>query len=385
MKLPATFYNIREEVIRVIQSQDEPLLLIGMCECGKNFNSRLLVEYLQELSFDNEEILFINTVGTDLITAKIPIENVLNREFDQLKFDELYKWFCKISVTKKVTVIINLGEDEDDNILFLSLMMQIRTTLGERFSFVVVGYIGVMNTIIKTGTLQSYLTRRIIDILPLKGEDLDIMIEYNESLFSVTLNEAQKKYIKLYSGGNLGLVKTLVQQVSEKPYLDSPDFNDPKLISRIHRALEGLTINQIKILDKVIKQPTYIENSEDFALLVRFGFLVKSGDHYKLFTEIIFDTVQAKTSFQSKLTDIRSVLTPLEQKIYSAMQDNMDNVLSRDEISKIIWGADSVEKYSDYAIDKHISNIRRRIELTPFDLEIKTLRGQGFYISRKAL
>jgi DNA-binding response OmpR family regulator len=53
--------------------------------------------------------------------------------------------------------------------------------------------------------------------------------------------------------------------------------------------------------------------------------------------------------------------------------------VTRDEVASILWKKDVITKYSDWAIDKIISRIRKKIEIDPKKPKyLLTLRGVGF-------
>lgn len=58
-------------------------------------------------------------------------------------------------------------------------------------------------------------------------------------------------------------------------------------------------------------------------------------------------------------------------------------VTSRDDIGEVLWGKNSPEKYSDWMIDKLISNIRKKLDNVGFPSEkLVTLKKRGFYLAQ---
>jgi DNA-binding winged helix-turn-helix (wHTH) protein len=71
-------------------------------------------------------------------------------------------------------------------------------------------------------------------------------------------------------------------------------------------------------------------------------------------------------------------LSPTEIRIYKYMSTNSQKLLSRDEIAKQMWGNAYLEKYSDWAIDKAISRLRKKIEDEgKKNKHIITIKGKG--------
>lgn len=74
-------------------------------------------------------------------------------------------------------------------------------------------------------------------------------------------------------------------------------------------------------------------------------------------------------------------LTKTEAKVVSQMILNEGKVVTFDEIADIIWGDDSDEKFSLYALTKTIERIRKKIEIQGMHSQIiQTKKGEGYMI-----
>lgn len=72
------------------------------------------------------------------------------------------------------------------------------------------------------------------------------------------------------------------------------------------------------------------------------------------------------------------VLTPIEERLLIYFIEHKNVYISNDIIAEIIWDEDSYEKYSHYAIAKHIQRLREKIEasgLSPTTLQTFKKRG----------
>lgn len=69
-------------------------------------------------------------------------------------------------------------------------------------------------------------------------------------------------------------------------------------------------------------------------------------------------------------------LTKSENKIFGLLNKNKGNLVSFDEIAKVIWGENYFDKYSEYAITKHIENLKSKIT----ENSIHAQRGYGYLI-----
>ena len=58
--------------------------------------------------------------------------------------------------------------------------------------------------------------------------------------------------------------------------------------------------------------------------------------------------------------------------------ENSDKLRSRDEIGDTLWGKESYEKYSDWAIDQLMSKLRKKLEKLGIKDRLATVRGKGY-------
>jgi biotin operon repressor len=69
-------------------------------------------------------------------------------------------------------------------------------------------------------------------------------------------------------------------------------------------------------------------------------------------------------------------LTKSESNIFNLLNEHVGKLVSYDEIAKSIWGENYFDKYSEYAITKHIENLKKKITKNP----IHSQRGYGYLL-----
>jgi len=75
---------------------------------------------------------------------------------------------------------------------------------------------------------------------------------------------------------------------------------------------------------------------------------------------------------------IKHELTENEFKILLYLYKTKGNIVSKDEIAKILWKNEALEKYSDWAIDKTVSRLRKKIGDSARNPKfIETVKGRG--------
>lgn len=74
--------------------------------------------------------------------------------------------------------------------------------------------------------------------------------------------------------------------------------------------------------------------------------------------------------------EVNGKLTKTENKIFDLLNKNKGNLVSFDELAKEIWGENYFDKYSEYAITKHIENLKSKIT----ENSIHSQRGHGYLL-----
>ena len=77
---------------------------------------------------------------------------------------------------------------------------------------------------------------------------------------------------------------------------------------------------------------------------------------------------------------LKKVLTSQEILLLDALINIEGNTLSRDDLAQKIWGLEWEDKYSDWAIDKLVSNLRKKLELNFYPKTLKTIKNKGFML-----
>ncbi len=79
---------------------------------------------------------------------------------------------------------------------------------------------------------------------------------------------------------------------------------------------------------------------------------------------------------KSQKIEVTGKLTKTENKIFDLLVKQKGDIVSFDEIAKTIWGEDYFDKYSEYAITKHIENLKNKIT----ENSIHSQRGYGYLL-----
>lgn len=76
----------------------------------------------------------------------------------------------------------------------------------------------------------------------------------------------------------------------------------------------------------------------------------------------------------------KDYLSGQEYLVLKYLEGYKESVVSKDSIAQVIWGDNWEEKYSDWALDKLISNLRKKLSANSYSGKIKTLKGKGIML-----
>ncbi len=76
-------------------------------------------------------------------------------------------------------------------------------------------------------------------------------------------------------------------------------------------------------------------------------------------------------------TKINDVLTAQELLVFEYLQKHYSELVTKDSLAQIIWGDNWEESYSDWALDKLTSNLRKKLKEANAPFNLKSSKGKG--------
>lgn len=328
----AQYYkSTAEEIHKIIRSR-EPFIVSGMCESGKNLTYR----QTQDLLLSSKvvaNIFLIDLVGINLSNDQITIKQLGTTSSEKINSYELDSYIHNNYSLVETTILVNLSDNEsEDDLPILKQLINLRSSLGTKFSFGLFSYVNLINQIKDNPSLDNLLSRKLIKLMPLDLNNSLTMIDRNEQLFSLRLSDSQKKNIHKLSGGNPGLIKTLVQHIFDEKNRTDTFFDDQQVIWRLNRIIEGLSEQQLEVLKQIAKGNKIKSDNQEISFLLNWGFL--TADNKDIFSKLLEHFLKNT----NKLANPNIILTATELKIYNFFQDNLNSLVSREQLAEIIWG-----------------------------------------------
>mgnify|MGYP001559961752 CR=1 FL=1 len=387
MRVPNRVQKYLEIVLQCINGS-EPIVLSGMYDCGLSY-----IFYLLRPQLDSKIDSSITPIVFDLSNLTSP-EQVFSsvvhairvkypKNINNSSYSSLAESVHSVVGDSKITFVIYAGEEghvDPDLLLFLQ---RLRNLLGWRFSyclFVSCRYLFKSGDSEIVGNIVKQTT---VPILLGSDEDSAVVISNYGERLKQKITPTEKKLIITLSGGNPGLIKSLFLQIILHPNLKQPDLYDETLFFRLKEITNDLPLEYIRVIlsENIEKEDELIR-----IVLTRYGYLKEKDGKYlvfsPLFVEYLKTFVQNSTSTISKYSlDIHKVdvyLTKSQRKIYEYMKNHPGKIISRDSMAELLWGGDWTEKYSDWAMDQQLSELRKQLRKIKIDDKIVTKKGEGF-------
>lgn len=157
--------------------------------------------------------------------------------------------------------------------------------------------------------------------------------------------------------------------------------NKDELLIAINKLFSSLSLDQIELLKKVNVRIHINKKSADLNLLKTIGLVKedKAGELH-LFSEILNLYFSEKSSNPNDKYQIEN-LTRNESIIFDILFKNKGQLITKDQIAKELWGNESHNKYSNWAIDQTVKRLRLKVSKSGQDYSIITKRGRGLILN----
>lgn len=205
----------------------------------------------------------------------------------------------------------------------------------------------------------------------LQQDDISNLLDLRSAEVGNSLSKEMKGNILEVSGGHPALMRILLRIIAESGSIPAMD--------------ELLDNNEVSILfystwlsfsekaQKVIREDTFIENE----YLLSTGLVNSEGKWFSELFNRFIEKIDTSDIF-IKEDVLFSVLSYSQKLIFDFLRNNKENVSSKEDIAKIMWEDGWLDKYSEWTIEKTISNIRRKL---PSRFTLKSVYGKGYVLT----
>lgn len=310
---------------------------------------------------NGKDYLFTNIVKR-FETKQLPYKlKVLNT----ISSDELRDFADMLEAeTEPILCLINLRIHKDVS-WFIQIIEQLRIKRGHAFVSFICAYVGdVYNALLN---FEGPITKSLVILRKVPYSDaLHIITELSDR-FGFYPSEEQKQDIYQWSFGHVGLLRTLYllkRQTQDSVFTKETLLHEPTILDRLQNIVSDLPADKMQSI--LAHRLNFVEKT----FFEEIGYLDDAGGlfHPLLIPLVPELTVQQDTAFS---------LT--EQRVLDYLRNNANDVVTREEIGRIVWGEEEWEdKYSDWAVSQLMYRLRKKNVNDSIAGEIHTRRGQGF-------
>jgi len=253
----------------------------------------------------------------------------------------------------------------------------------------------------KLSNLKYAVTQHINYYPLLNYENSKYIIQQTAMQLGVKLADKYTKLLYKICGGHPQLLKyaTYIIHDNIDRYRNSEEKLKDLLI--FHGQLQiicddiwnNLLAKEQKILFNVVKTGYMLDSkSENSKYLKELGIVEhETNKKHRVFSDIFHQYVKTKIPLEKLVYDTSTdqiyyglnpcskEFTLQEYRLLIHFIKHEGSVVSRDDLAKILWGEDSYDKYSNYAIDKNLSIIRKKLNQIGYPSgNLKTLKKRGY-------
>jgi hypothetical protein len=257
----------------------------------------------------------------------------------------------------------------------------------------------------RLGELNEVTLQNIVYVPIRQGEDIDYLIDFFRERLNHQFGGEERELIKKLCGGHPYLIKAATRIMAnfenKKPDIKEMEAvltSHYEVLSVVRRIFHLRTEEEKEILTKIAFGRA-VSPSSDLKRLINLGLVKEEDGRNKLFGDLLeisireakktSQTVTGKENEGLYLNEGRGAVcyggVPVEEQftgqeynVIKFLLDEPNKLRTRDEISNILWGEESYEKYSDWAIDQVISKIRKKLKKLGTKTQLVTLRGRGY-------
>ena len=330
--------------------------------------------------------------------------------------DELIILVKKIAAEENKQVILFLGEFDELEFasqVFYNNLKSIWSKANGSLQFIFLLLTDVCNpdSLKKFGELNELILQNVVYVPLLSSADIDFKIDYFSKQLSYSFSVEEKKMLVQICGGHPYLLKSCTRLIALMKETKSDDLEELKetLIthyeprSACQKMFNLLSEKEKDFLGKVIEESYTNKLPAEAEILVKLG-LIKQNESgfWEPFGELFKSVVeqnQGKSGPQNQSTsslieglvfdeqsgaiyvgstNVEEKFTRQEYEILRFFLKDPSKLRTREEIGEAMWGKESYDKYSDWAIDQIMSKIRKKLQILGANKVLATVRGRGY-------
>lgn len=247
------------------------------------------------------------------------------------------------------------------------------------------------------GRVRSFQPR--IYTMSLYSEsDVQQFMRYLEHKWSLHVDSYVRKEMVQVCGGSLLLIKEAVWYLRDHAKAETRDiFSHPEMQFNLAILWNGFNIQEHEVFEGIFTHTElHPDQQSSIHYLLNVGFIRKQGKEYvctvpllEKFRKIVLFSqhrlvLKDKGELYLENINVTMHFSRSQKRILGVLLRKSPHVATRQEVASAIWPSNTLEQYSDWAIDSHMSRLRiKLVQLGIPEDTIVTAKRKGFAFGNK--
>lgn len=230
----------------------------------------------------------------------------------------------------------------------------------------------------------------------LSRNDCGQFMRYLEADWNIKIPPTYKHAFLEACGHQYWLIKEAVRRLRDDPKITIEKILiHPILMQKVTAIWEQFLEIEQQVILKILKNNLSLQATEVHSLrhLELAGWIYKTGETYRLSIPLLQQYVEQtilKKTLEAGARDsiilngipVTGMFSAQEQSVLLLFLQNESEIISRERVAQIIWKREWDTRYSDWAIDKLISRLRKKLKSLETSRNIQTIRNKGFQLMK---
>lgn len=310
-------------------------------------------------------------------------------------------------------IVLFLGEFDElsfANMIFFNNLKSLWDSLKPKLHYVFLSVtdLATAGATSKFGELNAVTLQNLVYAPVLGEDDVNYLVGYFGDQFNYDFSSKEADLIRELCGGHPYLIKCVSRIISQidggKKSIEEIRkivVNHYEPVSVARRIFELRNSGEQEILG-LVSSGREVPDSSELATLVKLGLvkkdpkgrnrpfgelmgMVASGKNEAAEPDALDEGKRGGVGFDVQTGTISYRGIPIEEKFtrqeYLIMKLFLaapNKLFSRDDIGDTLWGKQSYDKYSDWAIDQLMSKLRKKLEQLGMRASLITVKGRGY-------
>ncbi len=243
----------------------------------------------------------------------------------------------------------------------------------------------IIDSDIYTDLIQKHMVVENIQYQPLFSyEDSLYFLQTLADSWKFAYPNGMEKIIAENIGGHTLLLEEAARIVRDHPTITYKALlAEPSLIRKAKTIFKALSLSDQEIVKHVLDNHLQKTHVSEYLAKTK---LIDNGKVGIPYWQYMYANIPGEREFfhlpHQHIVEFSHTLTLLERRVFDMLKERK-NVITREEIAKLIWGENYLDKYSDWAIDQLIHRLRGKLQTSKAPFTIFTRKGEGFYLEEE--